>query len=132
MSTKTITKASNRLPLNKIGSINKINKTQILRYLKKGGIPIITGFQGINNKNRIPIICINWNSISFVVKIIISPVTAKIAYTPIPIPWPIEVRMPAYLLIVTLFLIINAKLGPGDIAPAIHTKANWSQKIKVI
>ena len=33
--------------------INKINKSQILNYLKKGGIPIITGFQGINNKNRI-------------------------------------------------------------------------------
>ena len=37
----------------KFSRINKINKTQILRYLKKGGIPIITGFQGINNKNRI-------------------------------------------------------------------------------
>ena len=37
----------------KFSRINKINKTQILTYLKKGGIPIITGFQGINNKNRI-------------------------------------------------------------------------------
>ena len=37
----------------KFSRINKINKTQILRYLKKGGIPIITGFQGINSKNRI-------------------------------------------------------------------------------
>ena len=37
----------------KFSRINKINKTQILSYLKKGGIPIITGFQGINNKNRI-------------------------------------------------------------------------------
>ena len=37
----------------KFSRINKINKTQILNYLKKGGIPIITGFQGINNKNRI-------------------------------------------------------------------------------
>ena len=37
----------------KFSRISKINKTEILRYLKKGGIPIITGFQGINNKNRI-------------------------------------------------------------------------------
>ena len=37
----------------KYSRINKINKSQIIRYLKKGGIPIITGFQGINNKNRI-------------------------------------------------------------------------------
>ncbi|MBD1153658.1 aspartate kinase [Pelagibacterales bacterium SAG-MED23] len=37
----------------KFSRINKINKSQIVSYLKKGGIPIITGFQGINNKNRI-------------------------------------------------------------------------------
>jgi len=37
----------------KFSRINKINKKQIISYLKKGGIPIITGFQGINNKNRI-------------------------------------------------------------------------------
>ena len=33
--------------------INKINKVKILNYLKKGGIPIITGFQGINRDERI-------------------------------------------------------------------------------
>jgi aspartate kinase len=33
--------------------INQINKNKILEYLKKGGIPIITGFQGVNNENRI-------------------------------------------------------------------------------
>ena len=33
--------------------INQINKNKIARYLKEGGIPIITGFQGINNENRI-------------------------------------------------------------------------------
>ena len=33
--------------------INKINKNKILSYLKKGGIPIIAGFQGLNNFNRI-------------------------------------------------------------------------------
>ena len=33
--------------------INQINKNKIIRYLKEGGIPIITGFQGINNENRI-------------------------------------------------------------------------------
>ncbi len=37
----------------KFSRINNINKIQISSYLKKGGIPIITGFQGINNKNRI-------------------------------------------------------------------------------
>ena len=37
----------------KFSRINRINKTQILTYLKKGGIPIITGFQGINDNNRI-------------------------------------------------------------------------------
>ena len=33
--------------------IVKIHKNKILNYLKKGGIPIITGFQGINNDFRI-------------------------------------------------------------------------------
>ncbi len=33
--------------------INQISKNKLIRYLKEGGIPIITGFQGINNKNRI-------------------------------------------------------------------------------
>ena len=33
--------------------INQINKNKIVKYLKGGGIPIITGFQGVNNENRI-------------------------------------------------------------------------------
>ena len=33
--------------------INEINKNKLVKYLKEGGIPIITGFQGINNENRI-------------------------------------------------------------------------------
>ena len=33
--------------------INRINKNNILSYLKSGGIPIVTGFQGINSENRI-------------------------------------------------------------------------------
>jgi aspartate kinase len=33
--------------------INKINKNKIFSFLKSGGIPIITGFQGINSENRI-------------------------------------------------------------------------------
>ena len=37
----------------KFSRINNINKTNILNYLKKGGIPIIAGFQGINSQNRI-------------------------------------------------------------------------------
>ena len=37
----------------KFSRINNINKTNILNYLKNGGIPIISGFQGINSQNRI-------------------------------------------------------------------------------
>ena len=37
----------------KSARINQINKKEIIRYLKQGGIPIITGFQGVNNENRI-------------------------------------------------------------------------------
>ena len=33
--------------------INQINKSKILKYLKDGGTPIITGFQGISDKDRI-------------------------------------------------------------------------------
>jgi aspartate kinase len=33
--------------------VNQINKNNILKYLKEEGIPIIAGFQGINNENRI-------------------------------------------------------------------------------
>ena len=33
--------------------INQISKNKIMRYLKEGGIPIITGFQGVNNENRL-------------------------------------------------------------------------------
>ena len=37
----------------KSSRISKINKKKIINYLKSGGIPIITGFQGINNNNRL-------------------------------------------------------------------------------
>ena len=33
--------------------INQINKNRIIKYLREGGIPIISGFQGINSENRI-------------------------------------------------------------------------------
>ena len=33
--------------------ITNINKKKIINYIKSGGIPIITGFQGINSSNRI-------------------------------------------------------------------------------
>jgi len=36
-----------------VSRINKINKDKILKFIKTGGIPIITGFQGINSDNRI-------------------------------------------------------------------------------
>ena len=47
-----------QIPIITVGShknsrINLIYKNRILRYLRDGGIPIITGFQGINNENRI-------------------------------------------------------------------------------
>ena len=38
---------------NKNSRIDFINRNKILRYLKTGGIPIITGFQGINNDERV-------------------------------------------------------------------------------
>ena len=41
------------LGLNKNSRIYNINKKKILKYLKEGGIPIITGFQGINENNRV-------------------------------------------------------------------------------
>ena len=39
--------------VHKNSRINKVNRKKILKYLKEDGIPIITGFQGINNVNRI-------------------------------------------------------------------------------
>ena len=33
--------------------IISINKNKIIKYLKQGGVPIITGFQGINNDSRL-------------------------------------------------------------------------------
>jgi aspartate kinase len=33
--------------------IDKINKNKISRFMKSGGIPIITGFQGVNSENRL-------------------------------------------------------------------------------
>ena len=37
----------------KFARICQINKKNILKYLKIGGVPIIAGFQGINYQNRI-------------------------------------------------------------------------------
>jgi len=39
--------------VHKNSRIQKINKNKILKYLKDGGIPIIAGFQGINEYDRI-------------------------------------------------------------------------------
>ena len=39
--------------MHKNSRINQIGSHKIIKYLKEGGIPIITGFQGINNQNRI-------------------------------------------------------------------------------
>ena len=33
--------------------ISQINKNRIIKYLKEGGTPIISGFQGVNNESRI-------------------------------------------------------------------------------
>ncbi len=37
----------------KFSRINQINKSKLLSYLKSGGVPIITGFQGVNRNERI-------------------------------------------------------------------------------
>ena len=37
----------------KFSRINQINKSKLLGYLKSGGVPIVTGFQGINLNERI-------------------------------------------------------------------------------
>ncbi len=37
----------------KFSRINQINKNKLLKYLKSGGVPIITGFQGVNRNERI-------------------------------------------------------------------------------
>ena len=47
-----------QLPILTIGShknsrINYVNKNKILKYLNQGGIPIITGFQGIDQNQRV-------------------------------------------------------------------------------
>ena len=39
--------------LHKHSRIYKINKNKIIKYLREGGIPIITGFQGIDKNERI-------------------------------------------------------------------------------
>ena len=39
--------------VHKNSRINNINKKKILKYLKDGGVPIITGFQGINDNERV-------------------------------------------------------------------------------
>ena len=39
--------------IHKNSRINSIYKNKIFKYLKENGIPIITGFQGINNQERI-------------------------------------------------------------------------------
>ena len=39
--------------LHKNSRIKQINKNKILNYMKEGGIPIITGFQGISSEDRI-------------------------------------------------------------------------------
>ncbi len=47
-----------QIPIKTVGAhmnsrINQINKNKIIKFIKEGGIPIITGFQGVNNENRI-------------------------------------------------------------------------------
>ena len=39
--------------VHKNSRINQINKNKIIKYLKDGGLPIIAGFQGINDEERI-------------------------------------------------------------------------------
>ncbi len=37
----------------KYAKINQIYKSKIIKYLKSGGIPVVTGFQGVNSEGRI-------------------------------------------------------------------------------
>ena len=37
----------------KYSKINQIYKRKIIKYLKSGGIPIVTGFQGVNGEGRV-------------------------------------------------------------------------------
>jgi len=37
----------------KYSKINQVYKNKIIKYLKSGGIPIVTGFQGINDEERV-------------------------------------------------------------------------------
>ena len=37
----------------KYAKINHINKNKIIKYIKSGGIPVITGFQGVNSEGRV-------------------------------------------------------------------------------
>ena len=37
----------------KYSKINQVYKSKIIKYLKSGGIPIVTGFQGVNVKGRV-------------------------------------------------------------------------------
>ena len=39
--------------MHKYSKINQVHKTNLIKYLKSGGIPIVTGFQGVNIKGRI-------------------------------------------------------------------------------
>tara|TARA_Y100000816_G_C26067388_1_gene561062 strand:+ start:139 stop:1353 length:1215 start_codon:yes stop_codon:yes gene_type:complete len=39
--------------LHKNSRINQINKNKLINYIKSGGIPIVTGFQGISKEERI-------------------------------------------------------------------------------
>ena len=33
--------------------IKNVSKNKIIKYLKEGGIPVITGFQGLNDEDRL-------------------------------------------------------------------------------
>ena len=46
----------------KFSRIYQINKSKLLSYLKSGGVPIITGFQGVNQNERITTICLLYTS----------------------------------------------------------------------
>ena len=52
------------------------------------------------------------------------PRTVINAYKDTPRPCPIEVKIPFNLFLLTVLLIIKARLGPGDIAPIMQTIIN--------
>ena len=66
--------------VHKNSRINRVNRNKIIKYLKEGGIPIITGFQGVNYDNRISYSAsekLSLISKDFFIKLFVTPLIAE-------------------------------------------------------